>query len=121
MKSYGMPVPRDLLSGADVAYGLDDGAPDGFEVFDAFHLGIRAATVPFRAVLVGDAESLHVAVSIGRAVREANPGARIALVLHESNARFAPPDGVFDRVALRPCDLAAVARELIGDKSAGGI
>jgi two-component system response regulator RpaA len=112
LREHGFTVPRELCEPADVAVGVA-GPVEWFRpLATVFDLGVLSATGPIRALVVGDADGLQLAVTAARAVRAANPAAKIALLLDPASAGFVPPAGVFDRVAVRPCDLAALAVEL---------
>ncbi len=116
MRQSGLRIPAELLPDLNVTFGLNTGESlDGFAAVTLIKLGTLLAHERVSAGVLGDAGGVSLAVDAARAIRAVNAAAKLVLVIDPANAGFVPPDGLFDRVAVRPCDLAAAARELTGE------
>ncbi len=104
----GMPVPRELMCGARVVYGLTLPAPlPGWDVCDAFQLGELCHERPILAAAIGDEMGTTAATIAASYVRKNNPNAAVVFVVDASSAAAALPGEVRVR---GECDLG----ELMG-------
>lgn len=91
----GVPVPRELMCGARVTYGITLPAPvPGWDVCDAFQLGELCSEKPILAAVLGDEAGVDEAVKMAGHIRRNNPEAVVVFVLDPSNAAAAVPGEV---------------------------
>ena len=91
----GIPVPRELMCGARVTYGITlSAAVPGWDVCDAFQLGELCTSKPILAAVLGDEMGVDAAVKAAAHIRRNNPEAAVVFVLDPSNAAAAVPGEV---------------------------
>ena len=95
LRENGMPVPRELMCGARVTYGLTLPEPfEGWEHCDAFQLGALCNEKPIFAAVLGDEWGVAAAVKAWDHIRANNPDAKVVFVLDPSNAAAPVPGEV---------------------------
>lgn len=95
LREHGMPVPRELMCGARVTYGLTMPAPvPGWDHCDAFQLGALCNTQPILAAVLGDEWGVAAALKAWDHIRANNPDAKVVFVLDPSNASASVPGEV---------------------------
>lgn len=95
LRDNGMPVPREIMCGARVTYGLTLPAPvPGWDHCDAFQLGELCSTKPVLAAVLGDEWGVAAAVKAADHIRRNNPDAVVVFVLDPSNAAATVPGEV---------------------------
>lgn len=95
LRDNGMPVPRELMCGARVTYGLSLPAPvPGWDHCDAFQLGELCAAQPILAAVLGDEWGVDAATKAADHIRRNNPDATVVFVLDPSNSAAAVPGEV---------------------------
>lgn len=95
MRANKMPVPRELMCGARVVYGLTLPAPlPGWDVCDAFQLGELCHERPILAAVIGDEMGTTAATIAAGHIRKNNPNAAVVFVVDASNAAAALPGEV---------------------------
>jgi excisionase family DNA binding protein len=91
----GLPVPRELMCGARVVYGLSLPTPfEGWDVCDAFQLGELCHEKPVLAAVLGDEWGVLAAVKAAEHIRRNNPDAAVVFVVDAANAAAALPGEV---------------------------
>jgi len=103
MSSHGLRLPPELTGATrTLSFGLQPGECVGLLAASAFDLGVLAACEEPRAIVLGDAEGVALAVRIAESIRALYPSCAITVVLSED----APAIEFADvRVIRRPCDL----------------
>lgn len=95
MRQNRMPIPRSLMCGARVTYGLTTPAPvPGWDHCDAFQLGELCAEKPIVAAVLGDEWGVVAAVKAADHIRRNNPDAVVVFVLDPSNSAATVPGEV---------------------------
>lgn len=95
MREHGIPIPRELMCGARVVFGLSLPAPvPGWDVCDPFQLGELCTEKPVLAAVIGDEWGTAHAVKAAAHVRKNNPAAVVVFVVDASNAAAAMPGEV---------------------------
>ncbi len=95
LHASGIPVPRELMCGARVVYGLTlPVALPGWDVCDAFQLGELCHEKPILAAVIGDEWGVVAAAKAAAHVRENNHDAAVVFVVDASNSAAALPGDV---------------------------
>lgn len=90
-----MPVPRELMCGCRVVYGLSLPTPfAGWDVCDAFQLGELCHEKPIIAAVIGDEWGTAAACKAAGHIRRNNPDAAVVFVVDASSAAAALPGEV---------------------------